>query len=580
MTRFIYTLVALTLLSCASKQRLDVPLPTIGFELDDETSAAYAEAIDYYEQLAQYSPLVTISAVGATDSGYPLHEVVVSSKGHSTPQKSLAAGKAVLLINNAIHAGEPCGIDASMLLARDLITIYKYLLDEVTVVIIPVYNIGGALQRGSYSRANQQGPREYGFRANAKNLDLNRDFIKADSKNAKAFYQIFHKWSPQILIDNHTSNGADYQYVMTLIPTQKDKLHPILSKHMQEKMLPELYQKMEGRDYEMTPYVYSMKATPDQGIAGFLDYGRYSSGYAALHHTIGLMPETHMLKPYKDRVWSTYHFGISMVQHAADHAASLILNQQRARRESANQQEWPILWTLDRDRVDTILFRGYTAGYKESVVTGEPRLYYDQQQPYAKNIAHYNTYVPSLTVSSPVAYVVPQAYSDIVDLLRANGVQVEQLSADKTMEVETYRIIDYTSSPRPYEGHYLHREVELAAEGHTIQYRAGDYIIYTQQPSRRYIVETLEPQAADSYFNWNYFDGILMQKEHFSPYVWEDTATKLLEEDEDLASKFAQKKQEDEAFASDPRQQLQYLYEHSKYYESTYNRYPVGRLRQ
>lgn len=578
MIRSIALVAILSLMSCAAKKQLAVSMPSIGFEADSETSASYREAVSYYEQLAQYSTKVAIYTAGKTDSGYPLHEVVISMEGHASPQKTRAAGKAVMLINNAIHAGEPCGIDASMMLARDLVTTYDYLLDEVTVIIIPVYNVGGALQRGSHSRANQVGPVEYGFRGNAKNLDLNRDFIKSDSRNAQAFAEIFHRWKPQVLVDNHTSNGADYQYVMTLIPTQKDKLHPILSAHMKEKMLPELYDKMAVRGYEMTPYVYSVGSTPDEGIAGFLDYGRYSSGYAALHHTIGFMPETHMLKAYADRVRSTYHFGVAMVQHVAANAASLILNQETARRLSAAQEEWPLLWSLDRQMVDTISFKGYVAGYKPSEITGADRLYYDRAEPYEKAIAHYNTYAPSLTVQSPVAYIIPQAYPEIVDLLQANGVQLEQLSTDKEMEVETYIIEDYTSSPRPYEGHYLHKDVEVRVERQTVQYRAGDYVVYTQQPSKRFIVETLEPQAADSYFNWNFFDGILMQKEHYSAYVWEGTASEILKTDAALKVRFEDKKRHDKDFASDPTAQLEYLYKESKYHEPSYCRYPVGRL--
>ena len=217
-------------------------------------------------------------------------------------------------MNNAIHPGEPCGVDATMMLTRDILEGKVPIPEDLVLVLIPFYNISGGLNRNGYSRANQVGPEAHGFRGNARNLDLNRDFVKCDSKNARSFNLLFNKWQPHVMIDNHTSNGADYQYVMTLIATQKDRLAPELSNVLTENMLPDLYDQMADKGYEMTPYVYA-RNTPDEGIAGFLDYGRFSSGYASLHHTISFMPETHMLKPYKDRVWSTYEFMASMIRY-------------------------------------------------------------------------------------------------------------------------------------------------------------------------------------------------------------------------------------------------------------------------
>ena len=218
-----------------------------------------------------------------------------------------------ILINNGIHPGESDGIDATMMLFRDYASGKIKSPKNTVLVTIPVYNIGGALNRNSTTRTNQNGPESYGFRGNARNYDLNRDFIKADTLNARTFMDIFHAVNPDIFIDNHTSNGADYQYTMTLIASQHNKLDPHLAKYLNDRLLPYVYKDMKARDWEMTPYVYA-RSTPDEGIIEFLDLARYSSGYAALHNTIAFMPETHMLKPYKDRVESTYHFMDSMIK--------------------------------------------------------------------------------------------------------------------------------------------------------------------------------------------------------------------------------------------------------------------------
>ncbi len=158
------------------------------------------------------------------------------------------------------------------------------------------------MNRSWPSRANQNGPKSYGFRGNARNYDLDRDFIKADSKNMKSFAEIFHRWNPDVMVDNHASDGADYQYVMTLIETQQDVFNPVMRRFYESKMRPALYSGMKNDGFPMTPYVESFKTSPDSGIVSFMDYPRYSSGYAALFNTISFITETHMLKPYRQRV--------------------------------------------------------------------------------------------------------------------------------------------------------------------------------------------------------------------------------------------------------------------------------------
>ena len=275
------------------------------YELGNKNqTATYNEAISFYKKLAASSAQAKLLSYGNTDFGKPLHLLVLSKDKIFDPVQIRKSNKRILLINNGIHPGEPEGIDASMMFARDLLKENK-LPDDVVICIIPVYNIDGSFNRTSTSRANQNGPEAYGFRGNSKNYDLNRDFIKTDSKNSATFQQIFTLWQPEIFVDTHTSNGADYQYTMTLIPTQKDKLNPVLADYLTGTMVPSLYAGMKKKGFELIPYINSVQETPEAGITGFLESPRYSTGYAALHNVIGFMPETHMLKPYDKRVEST-----------------------------------------------------------------------------------------------------------------------------------------------------------------------------------------------------------------------------------------------------------------------------------
>ncbi len=549
------------------------------FEKNDNSTATYEEAISFYKKLDAAYPQIKLTTHGMTDVGLPLHTVVLSFDRDFDPKSIRKKNRNILFVNNAIHAGEPCGVDASMMLLRNYLedkSLQKFL-EHTVIVVIPMYNLGGVLNRNSHTRTNQNGPESYGFRGNAKNLDLNRDFIKCDSKNAQTFNQIYNYWQPDVFIDNHTSNGADYQYTITLIPTQHNKLDPNLAKYLNEKMLPRLFSDMEKNDWEMTPYVYA-RSTPDEGIAGFLDLPRYSSGYAALHNAISFMPETHMLKPFKGRVRSTYTFMDVMIKLMYDDVEKIQSARKAAIENTKNKNTFDLNWTLDFQKSDKIMFKGYAAKKKPSVISGEPRLYYDQSEPFEKEIDHFNYYKATASVEKPKAYLIPQSYSNLIDLLKWNNVKVEQLKKDKTYEVELYRIKDFKTREQPYEGHFLHSSVEVEKFSQQKNYRKGDYIIYVNQASNRYIVETLEPVAPDSYFAWNFFDGILQQKEYFSSYVFEDLAAEILEKNPDLKKQLEEKKAADADFAKNARAQLDFIYKNSPHYEPTHRVYPVGRI--
>ncbi|MCB9296359.1 MAG: M14 family metallopeptidase [Lewinellaceae bacterium] len=552
---------------------------SIPFEQDSNATATYFETIAFYESLDGLYPELKLEAYGSTDSGFPLHLAILSADGSFTPEAAKASGKQVLFINNAIHPGEPCGVDATMLLLRSLLqdAAWRPYLEDLIVVAIPFYNISGGLNRGPYSRANQNGPKAYGFRGNAKNLDLNRDFIKCDSKNAQVFNRLFAAWQPDIFIDTHSSDGADYPYTMTLIPPQTDKLDSALSAYLDEQLLPCLYSDMEKAGWELTPYVYA-RDTPDKGIAGFLDLPRYSSGYAALHHSIGFITEAHMWKPYKDRVQGTYAFLSAAIRAMHDQREALREAREKARRQAAEQKQFALGWELDFSRSDTILFKGYEAKYKKSEVSGLDRLYYDRSAPYEKTIPYFRYYQPTATAERPYAYLIPQAYAEVVDRLRWNGVAVQQLTEDIEPELEYSYIEDYKTVDGPYEGHYLHYAVQTREQRLRRPFRKGDYVVFTGQPASRYIVETLEPRGADSFFAWNFFDGILMQKEYFDGYIFEDTAAELLRSDPALRQALERKRQEDEEFAKSARAQLDFIYKRSPFFEPTYRLYPVGRF--
>ncbi|MFN2458411.1 MAG: M14 family metallopeptidase [Chitinophagaceae bacterium] len=538
----------------------------------------YYQVIDWWKKLDAASPIVKMQAMGPTDAGFPLHLILVSADKDFNVSSIKAKKKNIIFINNGIHPGEPDGIDASMLLVRDIAE-NKYRLPlNVVLAIIPVYNIGGALNRSRYYRIDQNGPVEKGFRGNSQNLDLNRDFIKMDSKEAKSFAQIFHLLDPDIFVDNHVSNGADYQHVMTLLTSQHNKLGGAMGEFMNQQFEPALYSLMKQKSFDLVPYVNHFGDKPDKGWPEFWDSPRYSSGYATLWNTFAFVPETHMLKPYKQRVESTKALMESFIEFTERHGSKISQLRKHTKQQQQTQMKFPIAWKWDRTRFTEISFKGYKASRKKSEVSGLQRLYYDRNKPYEKKVPFYNFYTDTLSVQKPLAYIIPQGWWKVIECLQANNVQIRKLSRDTLVEVEAYRIEKYQSSPRPFEGHHPNSNVEVSASNIIINFKKGDYYIPLNQSANRYLIETLEPHAEDSYFAWNFFDAILGQKEGFSNYVFEETADEFLKNNPEVQEKLEQRRATDTAFAKSTQAQLNFVYQNSPYYEPAHLQYPVYRV--
>ncbi|MBP93510.1 MAG: hypothetical protein CMC55_05270 [Flavobacteriaceae bacterium] len=541
-------------------------------------TATYHQTIQFYNDLANAFPQIQIQAFGKTDSGEPLHIVTFNSDAEFNFE-TIRKHKRVLLINNGIHPGESDGIDATMMLYRDMAQGKIPAPNNTVLVTIPIYNIGGSLNRNTGTRANQNGPKAYGFRGNAQNFDLNRDFIKSDTENARTFAEIFHLVKPDVFIDNHVSNGADYQYVLTHLFTQHNKLGGKLGSYVHQTIMPELEADLQKKDWDITPYVNVFNQVPEIGFSQFMDYPRYSTGYTTLWNVIGMMVETHMLKPYKPRVEGTYELMKSMIAITEKEGEHISTLRQAAFESFKNQKMYPLDWEVDTTKSTTLNFKGFEGSTITSEVTGNERLKYDRNKPFEKPVSYQNYFKPTTEVTVPKAYIVPQGWHRVIDLLKLNGVQMNRFEKDTILAVESYKIADFETRKSPYEGHYQHYKTSVRASENTTSFRKGDYWISTKQNAIRYLLETLEPQAPDSFFNWNFFDTILQQKEGFSPYVFEDTASELLASNPNLKAEFEAKKQAELQFANNWYAQLNWLYERSNNYEPAYRQYPVYRVK-
>lgn len=554
-----------------------IPFTLFG-QWNQNTTPTYPELIEIYQQWDAAHEEIEFYAMGNSDTEYPLYVCIINGAKDSVATFQKAKSSTTILINNAIHPGEPDGVNACLLWVEEWIKKGKNTTDLPMIAIIPAYNVGGMLNRSSTSRANQDGPEEYGFRGNAQNLDLNRDFIKMDSENAKTLVSIYHALDPDVFVDTHVSNGADYQYTLTLIHPMKERMAPSMKALVYKDYIVEMTQKLKKKGWDWAPYVETKATIPDSGIVAFNDTPRYAQGFGTLMNAFSITVETHMLKPFPQRVKATKDYLNFLISWSGMNSAKI----EQARSEALNyfdqQKTYKFQYELNEQQFDTIVFKGYQSAYKTSEVSGMKRLFYDRTQPFTRYIRYYHHYFAKDSVTIPAYYIVSKEAKAIIERLQWNQVEMKPMESD-TMLVHAQRIGSFASGSRPYEGHFLHTNVSSFETQDSIRIPKGSYLISTHQAKRNFIISVLEPRTEDAYFAWNFMDSYVQEKEYFSDYVFEDIAAKILKEQPELAKELSIQKNKNKKLATEAWDQLFFVYKNSPYFEkSTFNRLPVFKV--
>ena len=548
------------------------------------TTPTYEELIAHLQKLDKQHREIRLYNMGSSDYGLPIYLCVINGEKDSLKTFNKARNNTTILINNAIHAGEPDGINASLLWLEQWIRAGKPTKsrdgkdDFPVIAFIPAYNVGGMMNRSSKSRANQNGPEAYGFRGSAKNLDLNRDFIKMDAINSFTFARIFHALDPDIFIDNHVSNGADYPYTLTYISSMKERLAPSMQVLTYESCIPILKDYCQtGSNFELFPYVELKGETPESGIVAFNDLPRYAMGFASLFHSLSFTVETHMLKPFPERVQATLSFMNSMIAYAIDHSQEIETARSAAKNWAKNQSVFAYNYQLDESQVDEIRFKGYEAIYPKHPVTGLKQLGYDQMQPYEKYIPYFNHYQAKDSTTVPKYYIVSGQEQAIIERLKINQVEFTTVDAAAAtqMKVSSFIVKDFKAPSKPYEGHFKLQNLQVDKQLITLELKPSDILIACNQDKANFIHAVLQPLAEDSYLTWNFFDSYLQQKEYFSAYVFKDQIAEILEAQPKLKEAYEQRKQLDIKFANDEWEQLYFIYRNSPFFEPSFMRLPV-----
>lgn len=550
----------------------------------NQQTPRYDETIRYCKQLAYNSDYIRYTSFGTSPQGRELPLLIVSTDKCFSVEEAKKTNKAVILIQAAIHAGEPDGKDAGMLLLRDLLINQQdtQIFQHVVVLFIPIFNVDGHENWSRYNRINQNGPSEMGFRTTAQNLNLNRDFLKAESPEMKAWLTLFHTWMPDFFIDCHTTDGADYQYEITYGMEVSGNMDPGLTTWQKESFIPEMTQFMEGKNMPVFPYVQFRRwHDPRSGLRSGAASPITSTGYVALLNRPALLIETHMLKSYKKRVESTYQllkFSISFVnENYAELKTKISQADLRASEKMFRKNPFPVKYKISMDDSTSIKFKGIDYEVIPSDLTGHPWFKYGTDKKDFQ-LSWFNKSVPEISVKLPEAYFIPPEWTSIIGLLDLHHIRYMKLSEPIYQEFESYEFPEVEWAKRPYEGRLQLSLKQVNSIEELRLLPVGTVIVPIEQSRARLIAWLLEPQSEGSLISWGFFNTIFEQKEYAETYVIEKMARDMIRDDKKLKQEFEEKMKSDPEFAGDHWAITNWFYQHTPYYDHRINKYPISKL--
>lgn len=570
----------LGILVCGSTVHAQLRFETRSEATDYRETPRYDETIAYIRSLERESRWVRLEQFGTTPEGRPMYCVIVSSARAFSPEAVRHGGKLVVLIQNAIHAGESDGKDACLALIRDLAVTRTRpeLLDSVVLVVIPVYNIDGHERMSPYNRINQNGPEEMGFRTTSQNYNLNRDYLKIDAPESRAFVSLWNRWQPDFFIDNHVTDGADFQYAVTYTITRHGNGAPEIAAWSREQFVPVVTEKMAARGEPIHPYVITRGLPVDSGIIDFVESPRFSTGYAAIRNRPGLLVEMHMLKDYRRRVTANYKLMVAVLEllREAPQTLRTVVHRADSLAAAGLTDDQPLDFTRTGEP-DTVEFLGFPHQMRESEISGGRWIEYDPARPVTLRVPYFQRMKTTVSATVPYAYLLGPQWTDVLERLLHHGVEMKKLKAPLTLTVERYRFDSVSWRPASFEGHHFPSyRSHLAQE--EVTFPAGTVVIPTAQAKVRLIMHALEPDAPDSFMKWGFFDTILEQKEYADKYAAEALAQEMLAKQPALKAEFEAELAADSAFRVSPEARWDFFYKRSPYAEPMLNVYPVARM--
>jgi murein tripeptide amidase MpaA len=549
---------------------------TVAEATEFEKTATHDQTVAWLRRLADESPAVTLHALGRSHEGRRIWMVVASSEGVRTPTQLRSSGKPTLFVQAGIHSGEIDGKPAGMMLLRDLTVTgnLEDLLDRVNLLFVPILNVDGHERASRYARINQRGPSNAGWRTNARNLNLNRDYSKLDTPELRALIGALDRWDPDLYYDVHVTDGIDYQYDITYGWNGRHAWSPAASRWLDEVLRPTVDRALEEQGHVPGPLVFAVnRKDPDQGIWSWTASPRFSNGYGSARHLPTVLVENHSLKPFRQRVMGTRVLLEATLRVLAEHGQAL---RESIRRDRAHRPDPVTLsWSAGEGPQPRMSFRGIRSERYLSPVSGDLAVRWTGE-PVTLEVPVVRADQPEREVARPVAYWIPPAWHEVIDVLQAHGIELEPIEQARTLRVEAYRFDDPSTGDRPYEGR-VRIEADVTKEEREMTFPAGSVRVPTDQPLGTLAVLLLEPESRDSLFRWGFFNSCLQRTEYAERYALEPLARRMMDEDPELRQAFERALAEDEELRNDVGARLAWFYQRSPWYDARALLYPVAR---
>ena len=533
------------------------------------SSPSYAETRAFAEKMVAASPFLKLEVFGLTPQGREIFAIVA--------RKESTARKPVLLAQAGIHAGEIDGKDAGLMLLRDIAFRGKdALLDSANFVFVPIFNVDGHERSSRFNRPNQRGPVIQGWRTTAQNLNLNRDYLKADAPEMQAMIGLIRKYDPALYLDLHVTDGTDHQYDVAFAFSGWDGRYaysPEIGKWLDQSFRPEISTALTKAGH--TPGFYVSAANnrkPDEGIVHGADTPRFSTGYGDHSRIPTVLVETHSLKPHRQRVLGTYTLVESALRLVGKDTAQL--DRAIAADRAARPNEITLSWKALAKPIDTISFKGIAHETYRSAVSGVDEVRW-LGKPINQQMDVYGV-EPDLKVKLPKAYWVPATATDVIARMKVHGLEMETVDAPRMLTLDMVRL-DEPKLGNASEGHVPLSAKAFRHEMLSISMPKGSVRVPTAQPLGLLAAAMLEAESADSFLAWNFFPGMLQRTEYIEGYAIAPLAEAMMARDPALKAEFEAKLAKDAAFAGNASARLEWFYKRSAYYDANYLLYPVGR---
>jgi murein tripeptide amidase MpaA len=564
-------------------------LITTGEKTDWNETAPYAEAVEISHRLERASRFVKVVDIGTTPEGRNMIGLIVSKDRAFTPEAAARTGKVIILIQSGIHAGEIEGKDTVLMLVRDMTVSKRFAawLDHAIFVIIPVFNVDGHEDVSPYHRPSQNGPKSTGLRANAERLNLNRDYIKGDTPEMRAWLRVFNSWMPDFHIDNHVTDGADFQYDVTWDMARNQDIAEPAGAWVREKFVPELGRRMEADGHMVAPYGALRNVNGHREFFMEVFSPRYSHLYSAVQDRPSLLVESHSLKTAKTRAWAHY----DIMQHAIE---TILLDPEALRRavRQADQQMMaragdpnaaPVyLAGKVSEKSRPLVYHSLKNGPFKSEITGAMVNRFLAGKDDIDTVIH-DQIDTTVEAKMPLGYLIPVAFKEMADELALHGVEMSRTPRAIEDDFETYRFSNVKFATASFEGHVM-LDFDTRMVKEKIAIPAGSFWVPMKQRRARLILSMLEPAAPDSLAKWGFlnavFEGGGRGGAGVGEYLSEPIARRMMADSPELRREFEERLKSDAQFAADPRARLQWWFEKSKYEPGDAGRYPVVRVWQ